>query len=227
LPDAHHPEIQHDDHGAPAPEGRPNRRRRFSEVLQDLAAGDGERIAIADILTAFGDRAFGALMLVFAIPNVLPTPPGTSSVLGAPLLFITFQLMIGRPVLWLPRLITQRSVARADFARLVDRMVPWLAKAERLLRPRLSLLIGPVQDRFIGAACLLLAIILFMPIPFGNMVPALAISAFAIGLVERDGIAVSAGWAVSACAIGILAAVSAALWAALRAFLDTLLGITI
>jgi hypothetical protein len=84
-----------------------------------------------------------------------------------------------------------------------------------------------VQDRFIGAACLLLAVILFMPIPLGNMVPALAISAFAIGLVERDGIAVSVGWAVSAGALAILVAVSAALWAALRAFLETLLGVTV
>jgi hypothetical protein len=224
LPDARQTEIQHDRPGAAA---GTERRRRFSEVLRELAAEDRERIAIGDILTAFGDRAFGALMLVFAAPNILPTPPGTSSVLGAPLLFITFQLMIGRPVLWLPRLITRRSVARADFARLVDRMIPWLMKAERLLRPRLSILIGPVQDRFIGAACLLLAIILFMPIPLGNMVPALAISAFAIGLVERDGIAVSAGWAVSAGALAILVAVSAALWAALRAFLQTLLGVTI
>ena len=196
-------------------------------MLRDLAAADRERIAIADILAAFGDRAFGALMLVFAAPNALPTPPGTSSVLGAPLLFITFQLMIGRSVLWLPRLITNRSVARADFARLVDRMAPWLEKAERLLRPRLTLLIGLVADRFIGAACLLLAVILFLPIPLGNMVPALAIAAFAVGLIERDGVAVSVGWAATAAAAGILVAISAALWAALRAFLQTLLGVTI
>ncbi|MGK9169433.1 exopolysaccharide biosynthesis protein [Inquilinus limosus] len=225
MPDARQPENKNEPGAVPI--AGAERRRRFSEVLQDLAAGDRERIAIADILTAFGDRAFGALMLVFAAPNILPTPPGTSSILGAPLLFITAQLMIGRPVLWLPRLITQRSVARADFARLVARMVPWLAKAERLLRPRLSILIGPVPDRFIGAACLLLAIVLFMPIPLGNMVPALAISAFAIGLIERDGIAVSVGWAAAAITAGILAAVSAALWAALRAFLETLLGVTI
>jgi hypothetical protein len=221
LPDAPPTETRDD------PAAGETRRRRFSEVLRDLAAADRERIAIADILAAFGDRAFGALMLVFAAPNALPTPPGTSSVLGAPLLFITFQLMIGRSVLWLPRLITNRSVARADFARLVDRMAPWLEKAERLLRPRLTLLIGPVADRFIGAACLLLAVILFLPIPLGNMVPALAIAAFAIGLIERDGVAVSVGWAATAAAAGILVAISAALWAALRAFLQTLLGIAI
>ncbi|HMG49819.1 MAG TPA: exopolysaccharide biosynthesis protein [Inquilinus sp.] len=221
MPDAPPTETRDD------PASGERRRRRFSEVLRDLAAADRERIAIADILAAFGDRAFGALMLVFAAPNALPTPPGTSSVLGAPLLFITFQLMIGRPVLCLPRLITQRSVARADFARLVDRMAPWLEKAERLLRPRLTILIGPVADRFIGAACLLLAVILFLPIPLGNIVPALAIAAFAIGLIERDGVAVSVGWAATAAAAGILVAISAALWAALRAFLQTLLGIAI
>ena len=221
MPDAPPTETRDD------PASGERRRRRFSEVLRDLAAADRERIAIADILAAFGDRAFGALMLVFAAPNALPTPPGTSSVLGAPLLFITFQLMIGRSVLWLPRLITNRSVARADFARLVDRMAPWLEKAERLLRPRLTILIGPVADRFIGAACLLLAVILFLPIPLGNIVPALAIAAFAIGLIERDGVAVSVGWAATAAAAGILVAISAALWAALRAFLQTLLGIAI
>jgi hypothetical protein len=35
------------------------------------------------VLDAFGDRAFGALMLLFAAPNVLPLPPGMSAVLGA------------------------------------------------------------------------------------------------------------------------------------------------
>lgn len=226
MPDASPPEIR-DESGAAAPTGGKARRRRFSEALRDLAAAEGERIAVADILTAFGDRAFGALMLVFATPNVLPTPPGTSTVLAVPLLFITAQLMLGRSVLWLPRLITSRSVARADFARTVDRMVPWLVKVEKLLRPRLPFLIGPVADRLIGAACLLLAIILVLPIPLGNLLPALAIAAFAIGLIERDGIAVSVGWIITAAALGTLAAISAALLAAVRAFVETVPGITI
>lgn len=198
------------------------RRTRFSEVLEDLASRNAERITIGDILAAFGDRAFGALMLVFAAPNMLPLPPGSSSVLGFPLLFITAQLMIGRSVLWLPRFITQRSLKRADFTAMVARLAPLLTRCERYLRPRLTLFVGPVQDRFIGAACFLLSIVLFLPIPFGNIPPAVAMSAFALGLIERDGVAVTAGWLATLGSLLILAVISTAIAAAVTAFFQEL-----
>jgi hypothetical protein len=116
-----------------------------------------------------GDRGFGPLMLVFAIPNLVPAPPGTSSVLGAPLVFLAAQLGFGmRP--WLPRLIADRSMARADFAVLVKRVNPWLLKAERLFRPRLDALVRPPAEYGIGVLCLILAMVL--PIPLGNNPPA-------------------------------------------------------
>lgn len=202
------------------PRHRP--RRRFSDVLRELATAPVERVRIADILDAFGDRAFGALMLIFAVPNVLPLPPGTSSVLGAPLLFIAAQLMLGRSGLWLPRLITERSLPRGDFAAMADRLLPLLARFERLLRPRFTGLINPLHDRMIGAACLVLAIVLFLPIPFGNMLPAFAISAFAVGLMERDGLAIAVGWLGKAASLAILAAISTALVAAALAFMTHL-----
>jgi hypothetical protein len=61
----------------------------LSVVLRILSSDlNLERISVGDLLSALGDRALGALMFVFAIPNVLPTPPGTSAVLGAPLIFL-------------------------------------------------------------------------------------------------------------------------------------------
>ena len=99
-------------------------RQRFSEVLSDLASRPSPAISIGDVLNAFGDRAFGALMLLFAAPNVLPLPPGMSAVLGAPLLFITAQLMLGRATLWMPRFICERSISRDFFALLTAKLSP-------------------------------------------------------------------------------------------------------
>ena len=101
-----------------------------------------------------------------------------SAVLGAPLLFITAQLMLGRSTLWMPRFICERSISRDFFALLTAKLSPILHRAERFLRPRISMLLHPVPERIVGAACLLLAIILFLPIPFGNIPPAFAIAAF-------------------------------------------------
>jgi hypothetical protein len=197
-------------------------RQRFSEVLSDLAGRPIPAISIGDVLNAFGDRAFGALMLLFAAPNVLPLPPGMSAVLGAPLLFITAQLMLGRSTLWMPRFIRERSISRNFFALLTAKLSPILSRAERYLRPRLGLLLHPLPERVVGAACLLLAIILFLPIPFGNIPPAFAIAAFALGILERDGLATLVGWSATVGSILILAAVSSAIVAGIWAFLDQL-----
>lgn len=167
-------------------------------MLQALAQdGSRERISVGDLLAALGDRALAALLFVFAVPNVLPVPPGTSTLLGAPLVFLAAQLAFGRRP-WLPAAIAGRSMARADFAALVLRIGPWLARAERMLRPRATGLALPPMEYLVGLVCLLLALVLVLPVPLGNMLPALAISLLSLGILERDGLWILAGLGAAA-----------------------------
>lgn len=191
------------DGSAPVPVGA-SHKRPLSALLREIADDSTrERVSVGDLLAALRDRALGALLFVFAFPNALPLPPGSSSVLGAPLLFLAAQLALGRPP-WLPRLIAERSMTRADFAVLVDRIAPWLARAERLLRPRLSVLAAPPFEYVVGLVCLALAVILVLPIPLGNMLPALAITVLALGILERDGVWVLAGLAIAVLAVSVV-----------------------
>ena len=197
---------------------------RVSEILAALAARKVRQVAVGDILEAFGNRAFGALIFVFAAPLVLPMPPGVSAVLGAPLLFVAAQWTVGRRTLWLPRAILGRTMTMGDFRRLIARLEPYLRKLERRLRPRLTFLLNPVGDRLVGAICFLLAIIVFLSIPFGNMLPSLAIAAFGIGAVERDGVAVLVGWLSAALSVLVLTLLSKAIISAMAAFITTLIA---
>jgi hypothetical protein len=176
--------------------------RRLTGILQALAGDEArERVSVGDMLSVMGERAFGALMLVFALPNVLPTPPGTSALLGMPLLFLAMQLMLGQKP-WLPQWIAQRSMTRSDFNQIVARAEPVLSRAERMLRPRIAPLVYGMGERAIGGFCLLLAAILVLPIPLGNMLPALAICLFSFALLERDGL-----WAIAGYCVGIISTV--------------------
>ncbi len=161
------------------------------------------RISVGDLLEALRDRAIGALIFVFALPNTIPMLPGASAILGAPLLFLTAQLTIGRGP-WLPRVIAARSMDRAHFAAIVHRVAPWLERAERLLRPRIEALARPPFEYLIGGICLFLSIILFLPIPMGNMPPAIAICLFSLAILERDGVWVLAGLCAAAVSIAIV-----------------------
>ncbi|MCF8506566.1 MAG: exopolysaccharide biosynthesis protein [Caulobacter sp.] len=196
---------------------------RISEILDGLAGSKRKTVSVQDVLEAFGDRAFGALLFVFAAPVALPMPPGVSAILGAPLLFITAQLMVGRRTLWLPRALADRTMTRADFVALMGKLSPYLTWLERRLKPRFTYLYNPWLDRVTGLICLVLAIIVFLPIPFGNMLPALAISAFGLGVAERDGVVGLFGGVMAMVSIFVLAVLSKALIAGFTAFVVTLM----
>lgn len=188
----------------PAPHQGP---RRLSDVLRDLEAGLGPRIALGDLVSSLRDRSFAPLMVLFAVPNVFLYLPGSSVITGLPLMIISLQLIAGRPSVWLPRAVSDRSLDRASFARIVRYSLPWVARTERLARPRFWPGAAAGVDQLIGMACLIMALLLFLPIPFANGLPALAIIALGLALSERDGIWLLVGLTASALAVVIVMAI--------------------
>jgi len=168
--------------------------RPISEILQELCEQDSVRIG--DIIDRFGGRAFGALLFVFSIPNLLPLPPGSSTILGAPLLLAP-QLALGVSGPWLPRFVDNRSLSGADLDKAFGRLIPWVQRVERISRPRIELFFGAIGDRIIGAICSALAFVLILPIPLGNLLPALTIGFFGFALFSRDGIFAIVGYVLA------------------------------
>lgn len=168
----------------------------LSSLLLDFAANfRAERVQVRDITESLGQRSFGFILLIFAIPNSLPIIgiPGVSTVTGLPLLFVALQMALGHRRVYLPRWIADRSIATVDFQNIINKVVPWLRRIERLMKPRLPILTQGNGERWLGAACVLLAFLLVLPIPLGNLLPGLGILFIALGLIERDGLCVCAG----------------------------------
>jgi hypothetical protein len=195
---------------------------RTSETLRELVAGDGERVTFRDILTQLRHRAFGFTLLIFALPCCLPMPPGIPTVCGIAIVIIALNLIAARQRPWLPNVIADKSVARADLQRMAVRMIPYLERLERICRPRLAIVTEPVGKVLIGIVVLMLGGIMILPIPFlGNMPPGFAISLIAIGLTERDGLIVLIGLLVSTAAIALA---SVATWAAIVGIVNLVTG---
>lgn len=178
---------------------------RTSEVLRDLVEeGQSERITFREILIELRHRAHGFALLIFALPCCLPMPPGIPTVCGIAICIIAVNLIAARKRLWLPRAITDKSIARSDLKRIVDRWLPYLERLERVCKPRLPIVTEPFAKILIGIVIFALGFIMILPIPFlGNMPPGFAASVVAIGMTERDGLVVLIGTAVSAVAIAV------------------------
>lgn len=167
--------------------------RRLSEVLCDLQAGEGTRVSVGDIVGALRDRSFAPLLVIFAAPNVFLFIPGSSIFTALPLMVLAAQLILGRPDAWLPRFVADRSIERSSFGRIVTVTVPYVRRIERLARPRWWPTSFLLAERVIGLCTLMLAVFLFLPIPFANGLPALSIIMMALGLSERDGFWLAGG----------------------------------
>ena len=181
----------------------------FSRLLGEfVAAWTTPEVTIGELIDATRDRAFGAVLLVFAAPNMLPvTPPGFSLVTSLPIMMVAMQLLLGWRELHVPRWLAARRVSRAKLRTVIERLTPWLLRAERLTRPRLQALVAPLGERLAGAVCLVLGVVLFFPIPLGNTLPGISIGMLGLGLMERDGGLVALSFAGAVLSVLVVGAV--------------------
>jgi hypothetical protein len=194
--------------GLPLGKGAPA--KKLSDVLRELDEGTGERISLGDLVTALGERSFVPLMILFSLPNVFFFIPGSSVITGLPLIFIAFQLVLGRPAVWLPKVLNERSIEHGAFTRVVTHAVPWIEWVERMARPRYWPFSRVVAERIVGLTSLVMAIFMFLPIPFANSLPAVSVITLALGLGEHDGVWLTGGVVASLVSTAIVFAIFAA-----------------
>lgn len=162
---------------------------RFSELLARVVAEHpADRIAFADIVAAIGDRGMGALLLLFALPNLLPLLPGMSLVTALPLILLAAQMVAGRHQPWLPRWILRLSVEKSRAVKGMPRLLMVMRLIERVIRPRLSAVTGHGATRLMGMMALILSLIAWLPVPGLHYGPALVIAMFGLALINRDGV---------------------------------------
>jgi hypothetical protein len=192
----------------------------MSVVFEEISRGAAEAVTILQVRDALGDRSLAALLAFFAAINLLPLPPGTTIVLGPPLVIIAAQMMFGYSRVWLPRSILDRSIPAERFRQMTARAMPRLLWLERLIRPRYwPFRSEQVADRVIGALAFVFAIAVTLPIPFGNWLPAFSIFLLSLALSERDGLCLIAGLVVGAVAFLVIALVAGTAHALYGAFL--------
>jgi len=200
-----------------------------TESLSDVIEGFGEdtrpELTVGQMLEQFDSRAFGAMLLVFGLLNCLPLPPGSSTVLSLPILLLAPQIAWGSDVPWLPRKLVEHPLKRDDLRGLFRRLTPIIRRMELVTRPRLEIMFGPVGERLIGLVCTLLAMVLVLPIPLGNLAPGATVAVLALSLLQRDGLLALLGYLMAAVSVGLLVLSAGVVAAAVQRLLHWIPGL--
>jgi hypothetical protein len=156
--------------------------------LLDTAKRNGG-LHIRTILMREGRLGVAVALLMLAIPAVVPIPNPLGPVFGTCLAFVAVQMLLGRQSLWLPEFIGSRILPVKVVEAAVNGTRSTILGIEARLRPgRLGVLTGRVARIVLAIPVLLLAILIALPIPFGNTLPAISIALIAISLAEQDGL---------------------------------------
>jgi hypothetical protein len=182
--------------------------QQLSQLLRNLSLNGGSKITLRELAVAMEDRSFGAFLVVFALPNLIPLPPGATFILGLPLIFVAWQMFASRRSrIWLPERMGDYAFDNATFFVFVNRISPWLQCAETLIKPRGWFFGSRLAERLIGLLALVLAVVIFLPIPFGNWLPAFALAVIGFAHMERDGLGLVAGALIGIISLAVAASV--------------------
>jgi hypothetical protein len=174
-----------------------------SQLSTDLeilhARVKGKSLTLAELKQSLKGRGSAMLLVLLALPFCFIAIPGLSRGLSTPfgiaICLIGACLVTGREP-WLPRFIMRQRLSPARLAQLLNGAIKVAQQLEKFVRPRLTFLhAGPGRLRLIGLGIVIasLGLMLPLPIPFSNNIPAWAVVLLAIGMMEKDGLLVLLG----------------------------------
>ena len=169
-------------------------------LLDGFATGDPDDVLqLGAVFAGLGKRSFGMLLFVSTLPAFIPIPGVGGAISGPLVALIGAQLLVGL-------------------------RKPWLARLERVVRPRAcGLLDHRLASAETGLLLSLLGILLSLPIPFTNFLFGALLLLFSLALLERDGLLMGVAWAMGAIAVGVFGVLSGQLAAMAARWVDLLI----
>ena len=170
-----------------------------SRLSEDLAAlrlqSDGKSLTVDDLEKSLQGRGFSILLLLLALPFCVIPVPGLSTPFGFAVFIIGLRLAAGlKP--WLPAFILRKKIPPARLRTVLDGGIRFAKTMEKLVKPRWRFLQRwPGMLNLIGLSIASGGLLLLLPLPtpFSNTIPAWAVVLLSVGMMERDGLFVLLG----------------------------------
>jgi hypothetical protein len=179
----------------------------FALILREFEV---ETVTLREVIGLLHGRGYDLLIILLALPFCTPVPlPGLSTPFGLIITIIGTRLACGAKP-WLPSRLLDTRLPPNVFAKVFSFTRKIVLGFERLLRPRLLWITASprlTQLHAIPIVICALMLLLPLPVPFSNVIPAWGIMLIAAGLLERDGAFILAGYVASLFTVAFFTAI--------------------
>ncbi len=140
------------------------------------------------------------MLVALALPGFVPVPLPFGFIPGIVILLLAVQMLAGRERAWMPAFVERYGMSHANITRALRRLLRVLRRIGLRARRRPPAMDGWGARRLIALALIANALAMSVPLPFATQAPSLAVAAFGLGLMRRDGVVVLAGHGLTAVA---------------------------
>lgn len=160
---------------------------------------------VQDVLRLHGESSTPVILLIMATCCLMPVG-GVGTVLSFAMVAMAWRWYRQQETTVLPERIARIEINQAWAQRILQGFAMTYTITSRWFKPRWSGLSRP-NVRFWWALWIAsMAFLIFLPIPFGNVLPGLSLMLFSLGWTYRDGVVLAFSQIVGLCAIAFAAA---------------------
>lgn len=168
----------------------------LEQLLDEIAEAEQQnsyQVSLESVLSHVGRRSFGPVLLLAGLITIAPLIgdiPGVPTLMAAIVALTALQLLFGRDYFWFPDWLLRRSVS----SNTLYKTIAWLRKParfiDRFLHQRLTLFAAGNANYSIAIICLIIASVmpLMEVVPFSANGAGIALTAFGLALIVRDGL---------------------------------------
>lgn len=185
------------DDAAPVAAPTSNSADSLSGVLDavDGSASGAQTVSpatLGETMAPLGSRAYGPLLLFLGLIAVSPltAAPGATWAVAALTLLVSLQLLLQRPMPWIPQRALRVPLPRGLIRAFVNSLRPLARIADGFVKPRLQVLAEPPWVAVAATVCIVAALVTFPLglVPFAPFIPGLTICLVGLGLTAKDGV---------------------------------------
>ncbi len=173
---------------------------RLADVMRSAAA-DAQRLRVADLLHLHGDGSGAILLILMALISTLPVA-GAGTVVSLGILALAWAWLRGRDSMELPQALGNLTLNERWSQRSLHTLAWIYERADAWLRPRWRTICHDRTRVWWGVWMALMAALIFLPLPLGNVLPGTSLMLLGLGWLFRDGIALLLATATGVAGLG-------------------------
>ena len=179
----------------------------FSTQLEQWLKSSRQK-TLGDLISVFGEKSFGVMLLILMILPALPIPTGgITHVFEIVAMLIGLEMVLGLRTIWIPRWALIKNVSGIAESKVMHALTKKLRWIEKYSRPRMGRLLDNTQFlRLVGLLVIGFSLTAFLSPPFSGLdtIPSMAVVLLSLAIILGDVVLAAVGTIVGLIGVGLV-----------------------